>query len=115
VVLSRLASRFAGRCAAAGGKNVETPHPVETLHAYSMFYFHQTNSFHANGGPVPATAGPADAEVLRKAIAGALKTGKRLRTGTEVRPVSLLRAGGERSLAREVALWRPEAADATPD
>src|SRR6185437_15360052 len=33
--------RMPGRGAlrAAGGKNVETPHPVETSHAYSVFYF----------------------------------------------------------------------------
>ena len=30
---------FAGRSGAAGGDNVETLHPVETLHAYGVFYF----------------------------------------------------------------------------
>src|SRR6185437_8613774 len=42
--------RMPGRGAlrAAGGKNVETPHPVETSHAYSVFYFRRMQSFHAN-------------------------------------------------------------------
>jgi len=39
--------------AAARGKNVETSHPVETKHAYSMFSFHWARSFHANGRPDP--------------------------------------------------------------
>jgi hypothetical protein len=30
--------------------NAETPHPMETLHAYSVFYFRRMQSFHANGG-----------------------------------------------------------------
>ena len=43
--------RGAPRC--RGGKNVETPHPVETSHAYSVFYFRRAKSFHANGRPSP--------------------------------------------------------------
>jgi len=46
-----------GRCDAARGNNMETPHLVETFHAYSVFYFHRTKSFHVNGGPA-RTAGP---------------------------------------------------------
>jgi hypothetical protein len=47
-VPNHLACPVAGHCGAAGGKNVETPHPVETSHAYSVFYFRRMQSFHAN-------------------------------------------------------------------
>jgi hypothetical protein len=43
----------AGRCGAAGGKNVETPHLVETSHAYRVFYFRWMQSFHAVGDQAP--------------------------------------------------------------
>ena len=46
-------ARSAGRCGAAGGNNVETLHPVETLHVYRVFYFHWTKSFHAKQRPGP--------------------------------------------------------------
>jgi pyridoxamine 5'-phosphate oxidase-like protein len=46
-----IVASFAGRCGAAGGNNVETPHPVETSHAYSVFSFRRTKSFQANGRP----------------------------------------------------------------
>jgi hypothetical protein len=39
-------ARFAGHRGAARGNNVETPHPAETPHAYNMFYFRTTKSFH---------------------------------------------------------------------
>jgi hypothetical protein len=39
---------FAGRRGDACANNVETPHPVETFHANSVFYFHQMQGFHAN-------------------------------------------------------------------
>jgi hypothetical protein len=32
---------------AVGGNNVETLHPVETFHAYCVFYFHAAKSFQA--------------------------------------------------------------------
>jgi hypothetical protein len=44
------------RCAphaARTANNVETLHRAETLHAYSVFCFHRTKSFHANGRPGP--------------------------------------------------------------
>ena len=37
----------------ARGNIVETPHPAETLHAYIVFYFHGTKTFHANGRSGP--------------------------------------------------------------
>jgi hypothetical protein len=49
-------SRMPGSRGAAvppSGHNVETPHPVETKHAYSVFCFHQTKSFHAKRSSVP--------------------------------------------------------------
>jgi len=48
---SRAASRarFTGRCGAARGNNVEIPHPVETTHAWRVFYFRRMQGFHANG------------------------------------------------------------------
>jgi hypothetical protein len=42
----RLACPLARRCGAAGGNNVEIPHPVETFHAYCVFCFRRTKSFH---------------------------------------------------------------------
>jgi hypothetical protein len=53
-ILSRLACPGSqGRCGAARGNNVETLHPVETPHAYSVFYFRRMQSFHANGTASP--------------------------------------------------------------
>jgi len=42
----RLACPPARRCGAARGNNVEIPHPVETSHAWRVFYFRRTKSFH---------------------------------------------------------------------
>jgi len=55
-------SGFAGRYGAARGKNVEIPHPVETLHAICVFSFRWMQSFHANGRP-----GPDDGAVIQRA------------------------------------------------
>jgi len=57
--------RFAGRCGAPGGNNVETPHPVETKHANSVFCFRRTKGFHANGRPVPDGQAAARRTVLK--------------------------------------------------
>ena len=43
-------ARFTEGRGASRGHNVETPHLVETSHAYSVFYFRRMQSFHANGG-----------------------------------------------------------------
>src|SRR6185437_11848598 len=46
---------MARECGAARDQNVETPHPVETSHAYSMFYFYRTKSFRDHGWRCPGS------------------------------------------------------------
>jgi len=48
-------------------------------------------------------------------IAGALEWVSAYEPARECARFGLPRAGGERSLARDVALWRPEAADKAPE
>jgi hypothetical protein len=43
--------------AAARDINVEIPHLVERKHAYSVFSFHVTKSFHVNGPAKPERLG----------------------------------------------------------
>ena len=47
-VLGRLACPVRGAPRRRTRNNVETLHPVETPHAYSVFYFRRMQSFHAN-------------------------------------------------------------------
>ena len=74
---------------------METLHPAETSHAYRVFYFHRTKSFHANGGQT----------LMARLLPSALKSPAR-RSSVDALNVSLLRKMVVRQMWRGSILRR---------
>jgi len=82
---------------------VETPHPVETPHAYIVFYFRRTKGFHANGHPGPGgQAGPYRRQPQRPSPQDA-----RIHETIGKGPPGSVRTPLETAHGRERCPWRP--------